>query len=104
MAAALLLGMTPAALAFDPHTDDISVEHVVLMEAGTGLILYDKNADVEAFPASTTKIMTCILALENGDLDEKIKVGEEVWRGFGSQSSLMKLSEGEEVTLRDLLY
>lgn len=100
----LLVSFAPGSQALDPATYETSVEHVVLMEAATGRILYEKNADASAFPASTTKIMTCILALENGDLDEEITVGEEVWRGFGSQSSLMKLSEGEKITLRDLLY
>lgn len=94
---------TPALAAFDPEAR-ISTAHVVLLEAGTGTVLYEKNADEKAYPASTTKIMTCILALENSNLDDKVTVGEEVWRGFGSQSSLMKLSEGETVTMRDLIY
>ncbi|MDD3919683.1 MAG: D-alanyl-D-alanine carboxypeptidase [Eubacteriales bacterium] len=102
----VLLAVTtavPAFAAFDPEAR-ISTAHIVLLEADTGTVLFEKDADTRAYPASTTKIMTCILALENSNLDDEVTVGEEVWRGFGSQSSLMKLSEGEKVTMRDLIY
>jgi D-alanyl-D-alanine carboxypeptidase len=43
--------------------------------------LYEKSGDDKAYPASTTKIMTCILALENGNLDDEVTVGEECSAG-----------------------
>jgi len=100
----LTLSLAGTAFAFDPNEDSISPQHAILIDANTGAVLYEKNADDQAYLASTTKIMTCILALEKGDLDESVTVGEEVWRGFGSQSSMMGLSEGERVTLRELIY
>jgi len=105
LAIALMFAFAPMSFAaFDPETTELSMKYAILMEAESGSVLFEKNSTDEAYPASTTKIMTCILALENGDLDEMVTVGEEVWRGFSSQSSLMKLSEGETISLRDLLY
>lgn len=88
---------------FDPNTADIPTHNVILIEASTGAVLYAKNADVQARPASTTKVMTCIVALENGDLDATVTCGREV-EGFSSGSSLMGLSNGERIELRELLY
>ncbi|MDL2220098.1 D-alanyl-D-alanine carboxypeptidase [Eubacteriales bacterium OttesenSCG-928-N14] len=104
LAILLLLPLPVTAAAADISAKDVDCSYLVLMEASTGAVLLEKNADKRAYPASTTKIMTCILALEMGDLDAKVTVGPEVWRGFGSKSSLMHLKEGETVTLRDLVY
>jgi D-alanyl-D-alanine carboxypeptidase (penicillin-binding protein 5/6) len=104
LALLILLCAAPAALAtFDPEAET-STKHIVLMDANSGSVLYEKNGEDRAYPASTTKIMTCILALENGNLDDKVTVGDEVQRGFYSQSSMMGLHPGETLTLRDLIY
>ncbi len=92
-----------AQAAFDPSAS-IGTKFVVLMDADSGAVLWSQRGDERAYPASTTKILTCILALENGNLDETITVGREVERGFSSKSSLMGLSPGETLTLRDLIY
>lgn len=103
--ALVLLATLPAAAGAAAYDlDRCSAKHVVLMEAGTGNVLLQKNATDKAFPASTTKIMTCLLALEHGNLEEEITVGEEVWRGFGARSSLAGFKEGEKLTLRALIY
>jgi len=66
---------------------------------------FARAADEKSFPASTTKIMTCILALESGTpMDAQVTVGEEVKKGFTEHSSLMKLEIGETVAFEDLLY
>ena len=70
-------------------------------------VFYERNADQKAFPASTTKIMTALLALEDGNLDDEFMVGQEIEGTtikFTSESSLMGLQIGEMVTLRDLVY
>ena len=90
------------ALAFSPDTD-VSTQYVALVEANSGTLLYGKGQDDKAYPASTTKIMTCILALENGNLDDTVTCGNEV-SSFGSHSSLLGLRPGEKITLRDLIY
>ena len=97
----LLLGAT-STLAYTPG-DSLKTQYVAFAEAGTGTLLVEKNANERAFPASTTKIMTCILALENGNLDDTVTVGDEV-AAFGSRSSLMGILPGETLTLRDLIY
>lgn len=76
---------------------------VMLFNAKTGQDIYSKNADEKIYPASTTKLMTALLAAESGKLDDQVKVGEEV-TAFGEESSLMKLKAGETISARDLLY
>ncbi|MEL7609548.1 MAG: D-alanyl-D-alanine carboxypeptidase family protein [Bacillota bacterium] len=101
----LVLALTPTfALAETIDLESISVKHIIVIDEDSGATLLEKDADSKAYPASTTKIMTALVALENGNLDDEVTVGEEVWRGFGDKSSLMGLSEGEKITLKDLLY
>ena len=80
---------------------ELYAQSAVLMDAGSGRILYAKNGQ-EALPmASTTKIMTCILALEKGDLSDPVSVSSEA-----SAQPAVKLGmrSGQEFYLRDLLY
>ena len=100
-ALAFLLCAT-ATFAYSPG-DSLKSQYVALAEVGSSSLLVEKNANERAFPASTTKIMTCILALENGNLDDTVTVGREV-DAFGSRSSLMGIRPGETLTLRDLIY
>lgn len=79
----------------------ISAEAAIVMDRDSKRVLYAKNSDKEKLIASTTKIMTCILALENGKLKDKIKVDEEVLKAYGSA---IYIEIGEEITLEDLLY
>lgn len=71
------------------------------MDYDTGRILMSKNENKQKLIASTTKIMTCIIALENGDLKSIRKVGEEVLKSYGSG---IYIQIGEEMSLEDLLY
>ena len=73
---------------------------IVVMDADSGRILYSQNKDEKKLIASTTKIMTSIIALENAPLDMKIKVGKEIYEAYGSMTYI---KEGEEFTLEDLL-
>lgn len=88
-------------LIFIPKVEAIQAESYVVMDYDTGRILEGKNEDKEKLIASTTKIMTAIIALENGSLDSTIKVGEEVLKAYGSA---IYLSLNEEISLKDLLY
>ena len=72
----------------------------ILVEQGSGRVLYENNADEERLIASITKIMTALVALENGDLSEKYTVTAEDM----AEGSSMYLVPGEEVELRELLY
>lgn len=82
----------------------VAVEGVaaVLIDAGTGEELYGKNVDKRLYPASTTKILTALIALERGELGDRIAVGDEVNLRTADESSAW-LREGQLLTLRDLL-
>lgn len=73
----------------------------VLIDAKTATVLYDKNAHARMEPASTTKIMTAILALEKGKLSDIVTVGKEPTLADGTR---IYLEEGEKLTLKQLLY
>lgn len=83
--------------------DSIVAETAILIDANTGSVLFEKNADRAMYPASTTKIMTCLLALEYGHLDDVITIPQEA-ADVPKDSSLMPVTVGEEMTMRDLLY
>jgi len=80
---------------------DIYAEGAVLMDAETGRVLWAKNPHKRLFPASTTKILTAVLALEKGKLDSTVVVSREAAETGGSA---IWLEEGEKLTLEDLLY
>ena len=85
--------------------DDTSVgaESVFLCEAGAPDALFSKNAFRHMNPASTTKIMTCLLALENGDLNEVWTAGPEI-HPAEPDASMSGFKEGDRVTLLEVLY
>ena len=95
-----VIGLMPAALA-EAAPEAPTTKHICLMDANTGAVLYEKDARSKAYPASTTKIMTTILALELcDDLEEKVNVGSS----FDKRGSLMKFSNNEELRIIDLIY
>lgn len=81
---------------------NLSGESAILMDYDTLEILYEKNSHLKLFPASTTKTMTAILALELGNLKDVIKVDEEVIKL--TKGSHIALDYDEEMTLEDLLH
>lgn len=76
----------------------------LLMESETGTILYEKNAFDKMYPASTTKMMTAILTLENCDLDDIATVSYKAIMQVPYDYTNANLQVGEELTIRDLLY
>ena len=74
----------------------------VVIDAGSGVVLWGKDEHKPMQPASTTKIVTALLAVERGDLDEKITVAVDDRRFM--VGSRMGLNQGDTFTLRDLLY
>lgn len=73
----------------------------IVIEAKTGHVLYERDADKQMYPASTTKMMTLITALESNDLDEIVTVSD---RASGAEGSTLWLEIGEKIPLGDLLY
>ena len=80
---------------------DIQSEAALVLDAETGEILFEKNGHKQYFIASTTKVMTAILAYEHLDMDAMITVGENPPFALGSS---MGFKEGEEIMVKDLLY
>lgn len=73
----------------------------VLIDANTGEVLMDKDMNMTEFPASTTKMMTALLAIEHLDLDQVVTVGEDVVNIDGSG---LDIKPGEQFTVEQLLY
>lgn len=78
-----------------------SAYEYVLMDMDSGRVLASKNKDSPRLIASITKIMTCILAIENKDINDIVKVDESISKSYGSG---IYISIGEEIKLIDLLY
>lgn len=90
------------AFAQDNSIGKVSASSACLMDADSGKLLYSKNADKRLPMASTTKVMTAIVALESGiPLDTVVKVPREA---VGVEGSSVYLAEGERITLEALLY
>ena len=82
-------------------SDDLYALSAVLMDADSGRILYEKEGEMPRPNASTTKVLTCILALENGDGDDYVQVSANA----ASQPQVkLGLQKGEQYYLEDLLY
>ncbi len=80
----------------------VSAEAYLVMDAADGRVLLDRGGDAHRSPASLTKVMTLLLALERGDPAASVTVGDEVLNlRF---STLMGLQPGEQLSLRDLCY
>ncbi|PAD18295.1 D-alanyl-D-alanine carboxypeptidase family protein [Shouchella clausii] len=88
-------------LANEPATFPVSGQAAILMEQSSGRVLYSKNEHQPLKIASITKIMTAILAIESGKLDETVTVSK---RAEGTEGSSLYLVAGEKLTLRDLVY
>lgn len=80
---------------------NLSGKSSILMERDTGRILYEANSHEKMGMASTTKIMTALIALERGNLEDTIKIGSE---STNIEGSSIYLKEGETISLKDLVY
>ena len=78
-------------------------EAAILIEKTTGKILYEKNAYEKKYPASTTKILTAILVIENSDLNEKATASSYAINSIKSGYSIADIQVGESFTIEELL-
>ena len=81
------------------HTD-----YYMVADLETGKVLASKNGDEKVYPASTTKILTAIIAIENCNLTDTVTASREAIDPIGSNHSNMGILVGEELTVKDLLY
>ena len=87
-----------------PTGPDLGAEAAYLLEANTGTVLYAKNMDEKLYPASTTKILTCLIAVENCSMDEVITFSHDAVFSLESGSSNIGIDPGQSMTLRECLY
>jgi serine-type D-Ala-D-Ala carboxypeptidase (penicillin-binding protein 5/6) len=82
----------------------ITAKAAFVYDADLGFVFYSKNGDLELPMASCTKIMTALLAVERGSLDQMVTIGADAAALAAPGNSYMGVSAGERLTLRDLLY
>lgn len=95
------LAPTAAAALTDPALEATAA---LLVEPTSGTVLYELNADETRYPASTTKIMTALVTLENADLTQQVTVEEGDFTNVTADSSVAGFEPGEVLTVEQLLY
>lgn len=101
LALAMLLLLLPAPARGEGDEPQTGAAGAVLMEAGTRMVLMAKQAHKKLPMASTTKVMTALIAIEHCSLEEMVEVPAEA---YGVEGSSMYLQKGEKLSMRDLLY
>lgn len=79
----------------------VSSRSAILIDQDTGRVLYSKNINEKRLIASTTKIMTAIIAIESGKLDDVVTINDSISKSYGSG---IYIKPGEKITLRELVY
>ena len=101
LTAFLILFTVPSAWSYSPE-DELTARAAILVDAATGKILYQREPDLRLPPASTTKVLTAIVALESGHkLNELLTVSKAATR---VPASKLYLRPGQQLTIEDLLY
>ncbi len=80
------------------NAPDLTAESILALDVNSGVVLYQKNPNELLFPASTTKMLTALTALDYYDLDSLVTI-----RNIRVDGQKMKLQEGEEISIRDLI-
>ena len=80
---------------------ETSARSAILMDIDSNRILYEENINEKRSVASISKIMTAVIAIESGKLDDKVIIGDEINKSYGSG---IYIKVGEEMTLKDLVY
>lgn len=95
---------------YNPETPELLDENqlyaksAILIEASTGEVIFEKDPDAVMYPASTTKIMTILLGLMMGDLEQTVYLSESAMWGVEEDAAVMDLEVGESINFKDLLY
>lgn len=87
-----------------PEGPQVAAESAIIMEASTGAILYEKNIQDVHYPASITKIMTTMIAIENSSLDDVVTFSRDSVYGIERASSHIGIDVGEQLTMEQCLY
>lgn len=100
MVLSMILILNQSPIFAEKSAPTINGEGAVVIEYETGKVIYSKNMNESLYPASTTKVMTALLTLEHGNLDDVITVPDDIGAGEGSS---MYLLPGEKFTVGQLL-
>lgn len=87
-----------------PKAPDIVGESAILIEPDTGTILYQKDPNSKRYPASITKIMTCLLTLEHCQMDEEVVYSKKNIKSLTLEDSNIECKIGEKMKVKDCLY
>lgn len=87
-----------------PQGPSCSAEGAIVMDIDTGAILYQKNIHEHLYPASTTKMLTCLIAAENLDLSDTVTFSEEAVDSVPADGSSIGIDVGESLTVEKCLY
>ncbi len=79
-------------------------EAAIVMEVGTGTILYSKNIDAAYYPASITKLLTALVALEHSDLTDKVKLTDECVDFLNWDDAWIGLKSGDTITMEEAMH
>ncbi len=82
----------------------MGAQGAILMEAETGTILYEKNIHEKLYPASVTKILTCLIGSEECQMDEEVTMSHDAVFSIPRNSSNIGLDEGEVITVEQCMY
>ncbi|HPZ06006.1 MAG TPA: serine hydrolase, partial [Clostridiales bacterium] len=102
LAVILLLILTNTSIAY-AQPPSLEAEAYILVDAHTGDVLCEKDSRKTLYPASTTKIMTAILAIEQGNLDEIMTASQSAIDAIGYNGSNIGIIPGEKIPLESLL-
>lgn len=83
---------------------NIDARGAILIDANTGVTIYEKNSHEKLYPASITKIMTAYLACKYGKFDDTLTASHNAIYGIGQGSSIIGIKEGEQISFLDGLY
>ncbi|MBT9774990.1 D-alanyl-D-alanine carboxypeptidase [Clostridium sp. MCC353] len=95
-----------AAYADEPAVTEpvVAAEGAVLLNAGTGEVLFEKNGNTRFYPASITKLMTALLTLENCGLTDTVTFSSTATTNMEAGSVSLKITEGDKLSVKDCLY
>lgn len=82
----------------------ISAQSAVVMDVNTGTILYSKNPNEELYPASTTKLLTGLLVIENTTMDEVVTFSQDAIWNIDRGSTHLSIDVGEQLSVEECLY
>ena len=87
-----------------PEGPEVVSPNVIVMEASTGTVLYDRDSLEAHYPASITKILTALIVIENCGLDETVTFSNTAVNSLEPNSSILGARAGDTLSVRDCLY